>query len=175
MSSFYADKTLIPSIMPQDYPSNNLPNTERTKKVHILLEELRDVHGLDCTTSLILSGRIPILRDNTRNPPYSHPIEQSEAYQWLIFWHTSGQPIQGQYNYFRRGGTGILPLHATTRFRNEVLRIYQVLETHLSGIYSGNAREYLAEPGKGKYSIVGDQCGEWYDEDSYPELVIKME
>ncbi|GMG29677.1 unnamed protein product [Aspergillus oryzae] len=161
MSSFYTDKTpdpvknakgihLITSLTPNG------------RKVHILLEELKDVYGLEWTTSLIdldtkeqkkngssnsiptvynhflvqenqttstnpiPPGRIPILIDNTRSPPhpvmessaellylvssidkdhqfwFSDPIEQSEAYQWLIFWHASGQPIQGQYNYFRR-------------------------------------------------------------------------
>ncbi|KAE8367633.1 hypothetical protein BDV27DRAFT_142653 [Aspergillus caelatus] len=129
-------------------------------RVHILLEELRDVHGLDCTTSLILSGRIPILRDNTRDPPYS-VMESSAELLYLI----------SSVDKNHQSCTGILPLHATTRFRNEVLRIYQVLETHLSGIYSGNAREYLAEPGR----LCSVDWGEWYDEDSYPELVIKME
>jgi hypothetical protein len=32
---------------------------------------------------------------------FSDLIEQSEAFQWLIFWHASGQPNQGQYDYFR--------------------------------------------------------------------------
>ncbi|KAB8274260.1 glutathione S-transferase [Aspergillus minisclerotigenes] len=197
MSSFYTDKTpdpvknakgihLITSLTPNG------------RKVHILLEELKDVYGLEWTTSLIdpdtkeqkkkwflklnPNGRIPILIDNTRSPPhpvmessaellylvssidkdhqfwFSDPIEQSEAYQWLIFWHASGQPIQGQYNYFRRN---TIDPHATTRFRDEVLRIYQVLEAHLSGKHSGNAREYLAGPGSGKYSIVDINAWAW--------------
>lgn len=52
-------------------------------------------------------------------------------------------------------------LDATTRFRDEVLRIYQVLEAHLSGKHSCNAREYLAGPGSGKYSIVDINAWAW--------------
>jgi glutathione S-transferase len=76
-------------------------------------------------------GRIPILVDNDQSPPhvvmessaellylvnladadnlfwFSDPIDQSEAFQWLIFWHASGQPNQGQYNFFRNNADRI--------------------------------------------------------------------
>jgi len=70
-------------------------------------------------------GRIPILIDNTESPPF--PVmetsaellyllkfdkdnlfsfqderEQSELMQWLIFWHGSGAPYQGNLSFFRR-------------------------------------------------------------------------
>lgn len=43
---------------------------------------------------------------------------------------------------------------AINRFRNEVLRVYGVLEIHLSGKYTGQPKEYLAGKGKGKYSVA---------------------
>ncbi|PWY70993.1 glutathione S-transferase [Aspergillus heteromorphus CBS 117.55] len=130
------------------------------------------------------NGRIPILIDNTQSPPhvvfessaillyllssvdkdhifgFSDPIEQSQLTQWLIFWHASGQPIQGQYNYFRRNAIDESP-HAAQRFKNEVLRIYNVLEIHLSGKYTDSPREYLAGAGKGKYSIADINAWGW--------------
>jgi len=43
---------------------------------------------------------------------------------------------------------------AINRFKKETLRVYGVLEIHLSGKYSGEPKEYLAGSGKGKYSIA---------------------
>lgn len=43
---------------------------------------------------------------------------------------------------------------AIERYRNETLRVYGVLEIHLSGKYTGEPREWLAGKGKGKYSIA---------------------
>lgn len=48
---------------------------------------------------------------------------------------------------------------AITRFRNETLRVYGVLEIRLSGKYTGVPRDYLAGKGKGKYSIA--DIGTW--------------
>ncbi|KAE8355218.1 glutathione S-transferase [Aspergillus coremiiformis] len=198
-SNFYAEKT--PDAVKNAKGLHLITSlTPNGRKVHILLEELKDVYGLEWTTSLIKletkeqkkdwflklnpNGRIPILVDNTQNPPhtvmessaelvylastvdkdykfwFSDPIEQSEAYQWLIFWHASGQPIQGQYNYFRRNTTDPNS-HATERFRDEVLRVYRVLEAHLSGKHTGRSRKYLAGPGEGTYSIVDINAWAW--------------
>ena len=79
------------------------------------------------------SGKIPILIDNTQNPPFTvmescaevlylqenvdkgnvfgfdHKVEQSEAVQWLIFWQASGQPQQGQMNHFRNSAPERIP------------------------------------------------------------------
>ena len=56
-----------------------------------------------------------------------------------------------------------LPLSGTAdainRFRNETLRVYGVLEIHLSGKYTGEPRDYLAGNGKGKYSVA--DIGTW--------------
>jgi glutathione S-transferase len=48
---------------------------------------------------------------------------------------------------------------AITRFRNETLRVYNVLEIHLSGQYTDTPRDYLAGNGKGKYSVA--DIGTW--------------
>ena len=50
-------------------------------------------------------------------------------------------------------------IDAITRFVNETLRVYGVLEIHLSGKYTGEPREYLAGKGKGKYSVA--DIGTW--------------
>lgn len=51
------------------------------------------------------------------------------------------------------------PLDAITRFKNETLRVYGVLEIQLSGKYTGEPRDYLAGAGKGKYSVA--DIGTW--------------
>lgn len=48
---------------------------------------------------------------------------------------------------------------AIDRFKKEVLRVFGVLEIHLSGKYTGEVREYLAGAGKGKYSVA--DIGTW--------------
>ena len=53
----------------------------------------------------------------------------------------------------------LLLADAITRFRNETLRVYGVLEIRLSGKYTGEPREYLAGKGKGKYSVA--DIGTW--------------
>jgi len=45
------------------------------------------------------------------------------------------------------------------RFKNETLRVFGVLEIRLSGKYTGQAREYLAGSGSGKYSVA--DIGTW--------------
>jgi glutathione S-transferase len=33
---------------------------------------------------------------------FANALEQSEAVQWLFFWHGSGAPYQGNLGFFRR-------------------------------------------------------------------------
>ncbi|KAJ5822831.1 hypothetical protein N7447_005171 [Penicillium robsamsonii] len=173
--------------------------TPNGKKVQILLEELKDIYGLEWTTSLIdidtdeqkkpwflklnPNGKIPVLIDNTGEQPFpvlessaellyliettdkdhqlsfSNVKEQSQMMQWLIFWHASGQPNQSQLNHFGRFAPEQIP-YAIEKFKTETLRIYNVLEIHLSGRLTCQAREYLAGNGLGKFSIA--------DIDAYP-------
>ncbi|KAJ5959003.1 glutathione S-transferase [Penicillium vulpinum] len=198
MSSFYAAET--PERVKKAQGLHLITSlTPNGRKVHILLEELKDAYGLEWTTSLIdldkneqkkdwflrlnPNGRIPILIDNNTSPPhvvmessaelfylvnladrnnlfwFSDPIEQSEAFQWLIFWHASGQPNQGQYNFFRNNADR--NPHVVDRFKREVLRAYDVLEIRLSGRYGGGTRKYLAGKDKGKYSIADVNSWAW--------------
>lgn len=51
--------------------------------------------------------------------------------------------------------------YAINRFRNEVLRVWGVLEIQLSGKYTGEAKDYLAGKGKGKYSVADMKTWPW--------------
>ncbi|KAL1588227.1 hypothetical protein WHR41_02960 [Cladosporium halotolerans] len=175
-------------------------NTPNGQAVQILLEELKDAYGTEWTTTLIdimtneqkkewflrldPNGRIPVLVDNTQNPPFpvmetsaemlyllktadkndtfgfKDELERNQCLQWTFFWHGSGAPYQGQVNHFSRAAPEKIP-YAINRFRNETLRVYGVLEIQLSGKYTGAPREYLAGNGKGKYSIADMKTWPW--------------
>lgn len=71
-----------------------------------------------------------------------------------------GAPYQGQVNHFSRAAPEKIP-YAITRFKNETLRVYGVLEIRLSGQYADGPREYLAGKGKGKYSVADIKTWPW--------------
>ncbi|KAI5358362.1 Putative glutathione S-transferase, Thioredoxin-like superfamily, glutathione Transferase family [Septoria linicola] len=130
------------------------------------------------------NGRIPVLVDNSQSPPFTvhetsaelfyllkfadkedkfgfaNDLERNQALQWTFFWHGSGAPYQGQVNHFTRAAPEKIP-YAINRFRNETLRVFGVLEIHLSGKYTGEPREYLAGNGKGKYSVADVKTWPW--------------
>jgi glutathione S-transferase len=175
-------------------------NTPNGKAVQILLEELKEAYGFKWTTTLINistneqkkdwflrldpNGRIPIIVDNTKNPPFTahetsaeilyladqydkdnkfvfqDSLEQNQLLQWTFFWHGSGAPYQGQVTHFTRMAPEKIP-YAINRFRNETLRVFNVLEIHLSGKYTGQPREYLAGSGAGKYSLADIKTWPW--------------
>ncbi|KAG4419973.1 hypothetical protein IFR04_006913 [Cadophora malorum] len=173
-------------------------STPNGKKVQIMLEELRVAYGTEFTHTLISiptneqkkdwflklnpNGRIPVLMDNIKSPPFpvmetsaimlyllkdydskdtfgfKDDLERSQCLQWLFFWHGSGQPIEGQLNWFGK----LAPEKdefAINRFKKETLRVFGVLEIHLSGKFTGEPRDYLAGNGKGKYSVA--DMGTW--------------
>ncbi|RYP09611.1 hypothetical protein DL764_001153 [Monosporascus ibericus] len=129
------------------------------------------------------NGRIPVLIDNSQSPPFTvhesaaellyllkladkehefgfeDGLEHDEMLQWLLFWHGSGGPYQGQAIHFTRATEKIK--YAIDRFRNETLRVFGVLEIRLSGKYTGEPRDYLAGKGKGKYSIADIRTFPW--------------
>lgn len=82
---------------------------------------------------------------------FTNDLERNEALQWTFFWHGSGAPYQGQTTHFTKMAPEKIP-YAINRFKNETLRVFGVLEIHLSGKYTGQEKEYLAGKGKGKYS-----------------------
>ncbi|KAG8530492.1 uncharacterized protein KY384_004995 [Bacidia gigantensis] len=173
-------------------------STPNGQKVQIMLEELKDVYGTEWTQSIIhimtniqkedwflrldANGRIPILVDHTKSPPFpvmetsaellyllkeydskdvfgfKDELERSQCLQWLFFWHGSGAPYMGQVNHFNKYAPEKIP-YAINRFKNETLRVYGVLEIQLSGKYTGEPKEYLAGQGKGKYSVA--DIGTW--------------
>ncbi|KAK7186199.1 hypothetical protein DPSP01_005029 [Paraphaeosphaeria sporulosa] len=130
------------------------------------------------------NGRIPVLVDNTQSPPFTvhetsaelfyllkfadkedkfgfkDELERNQTLQWTFFWHGSGAPYQGQVNHFSRAAPEKIP-YAINRFKNETLRVFGVLEIHLSGKYTGTPREYLAGNGAGKYSVADIKTWPW--------------
>ncbi|KAL5380382.1 hypothetical protein PMIN06_010878 [Paraphaeosphaeria minitans] len=130
------------------------------------------------------NGRIPVLVDNTQSPPFTvhetsaelfyllkfadkedkfgfeDELERNQTLQWTFFWHGSGAPYQGQLNHFSRAAPEKIP-YAINRFKNETLRVFGVLEIHLSGKYTGAPREYLAGNGAGKYSVADIKTWPW--------------
>lgn len=117
-------------------------STPNGQAVQIMLEELAEAYGTKWTTTLINimtneqkkewflrldpNGRIPVLVDNTQDPPFTvhetsaemfyllkfadkedrfgfkDELERNQAIQWTFFWHGSGAPYQGQVNHFSR-------------------------------------------------------------------------
>jgi glutathione S-transferase len=196
-------------------------STANGQATQIMLEELADAYGSRWSTVLINistneqkkewflrlnpNGRIPVLVDNNRSPPFPvietsaqllylvdeldskhqfgflDELERSQMLQWMFFWHGGGAPYQGQVNHFIRAAPVKIPctfgtclpaeelpfadlescLDAITRYTNETLRVYGVLELHLSGKYTGEPREYLAGNGKGKYSVADIKTWPW--------------
>jgi len=172
-------------------------NTPNGKKVQIMLEELKAAYGIDYTYTKINimsneqkkdwflkldpNGRIPVVLDNTKSPPFpvmetsaellyllkefdskdtfgfKDELERNECLQWLFFWHGSGAPYMGQLNFFSRNAPD--NEFSINRFLKESLRVLGVLEIQLSGKYTGQPKEYLAGNGKGKYSVA--DIGTW--------------
>ncbi|KAI9640377.1 hypothetical protein NHQ30_011122 [Ciborinia camelliae] len=122
-------------------------STPNGKKVQILLEELKAAYGTEYTHTLLHvmtneqkkdwflklnpNGRIPILVDNTKTPPFpvmetsaellyllkeydrkdlfgfKDKLERSECLQWLFYWHGSGAPAIQIFSFY---GPGIVDL-----------------------------------------------------------------
>ncbi|KAH6672228.1 glutathione S-transferase [Halenospora varia] len=173
-------------------------STPNGKKVQIMLEELKLKYGTDFTFTMFNiqtndqkkdwflrlnpNGRIPVLIDNTKTPPFpvmetsaellyllkefdkedafgfKDELERNQCLQWLFFWHGSGAPIEGQLNWFGKMAPEKNEM-ALTRFKNEALRVFGVLEIHLSGKHTGEERDYLAGNGRGRYSVA--DIGTW--------------
>jgi len=79
--------------------------------------------------------------------PVNEADSYSEALQWTFFIHGGIGPMQGQANHFFRYAPEKIP-YGIKRYHDETRRLYGVLEGRLKD------REYLAGPGKGKYSFA---------------------
>ncbi|PPJ60442.1 hypothetical protein CBER1_07327 [Cercospora berteroae] len=128
-------------------------NTPNGQAVQIFLEELKDAYGTEWTTTII------DISTNEQKKDWFLRLDPNGKHDHC-FWHGSGAPYQGQVNHFSRAAPEKIP-YAITRFRNETLRVFGVLEIHLSGKYTGEPREYLAGKGKGKYSVADVKTWPW--------------
>jgi glutathione S-transferase len=183
MSALYIDST--PSEVSEADGLHLLTfNTPNGQKVQIVLEELAILYGIKWSTSVIKifegtqkkdwflrlnpNGKIPTLVDNTDK---SNPISVMETSAEMLYLAekydkdhklTFQDPIErAQMIRFSKFSKEKNP-QAIERFHNESLRIFGVMELHLSGKNSdGNAREYLAGNGKGRYSIADIAVWPW--------------
>src|SRR5207253_6344157 len=78
------------------------------------------------------------------------PAKRADVMQWL-FWQMGGLgPMSGQNNHFSNYATDKIP-YAMDRYRNEVNRLYGVMDRRLAD------RPFLA----GEYSIADMACYPW--------------
>jgi GSH-dependent disulfide-bond oxidoreductase len=83
-------------------------------------------------------------------PPMSQPDKRADVMQWL-FWQMGGLgPMSGQNNHFSNYAVE-KPQYAMDRYRNEVNRLYGVMNKRLAD------RAFLA----GEYSIADMACYPW--------------
>ncbi|KAF7793578.1 hypothetical protein EIP86_004692 [Pleurotus ostreatoroseus] len=80
--------------------------------------------------------------------------DYSETLQWIFFAHGGVGPMQGQANHFNRYAPEKIP-YAQKRYTEETKRLYGVLNIRLTD------RDYLAGPGRGKYSIADINVLPW--------------
>lgn len=132
------------------------------------------------------NGRIPALTDRSRNNfnvfesaaillyleqhydtekkfSFDHdkePEAWSEILQWIFFAHGGVGPMQGQANHFRNYTAEKIE-YGITRYLNETKRLYSVLDGRLKD------RDFLAGPGKGKYTIADINVFPWVNVSSY--------
>ncbi|KAF7875294.1 hypothetical protein EAF04_002466 [Stromatinia cepivora] len=140
-------------------------NTPNGKKVQIMLEELKDVYNIEWTTSLIdletdeqKKDWFLCLNPNDNTCTPSFPVMESSAELLYLVDAFDQDSVFGFEDNIARQSNSYFS-DAISRFRNETLRIYNVLEQRLSGHYTGVSREFLAGKGNGKYSFA--DIGTW--------------
>ncbi|KAI0069898.1 glutathione S-transferase C-terminal-like protein [Panus rudis PR-1116 ss-1] len=79
--------------------------------------------------------------------------DYSVMLQWIFFAHGGIGPIEGQASHFRNASEKIP--YAMNRFINETKRLFGVLQIRLKD------RDWLAGPGRGKYSIADINALPW--------------
>ncbi|KZT50554.1 glutathione S-transferase [Calocera cornea HHB12733] len=157
-------------------------------KPSIYLEELKAAYGTDVidyeAKPINPNGRIPALIDHKRGDfkvfesaaillylaqhydtehkfsfdPIADPDNYSEALQWIFFAHGGIGPMVGQLGHFSRLPEKMPSPYAIKRYTDESIRLFGVLEIRFQ---EDGGREYLAGPGKGKYSIADINVFPW--------------
>lgn len=129
-------------------------------------------------TALNPNGRIPTIVDHDRNGfavfetlailtylarhydpehKFSFPAESDDysvVEQWLAWQQGGLGPMQGQANHFLRAAKEKIA-YGIQRYVGESERLYGILNTRLAG------RDYVAGPGRGKYSIADISLVGW--------------
>ncbi|KAI2628800.1 glutathione S-transferase [Hypoxylon sp. NC1633] len=122
-------------------------------------------------TALSPNGRIPVIVDHDRGDfavfeglsilgyltrhydpehKFSFPVDSDDysvSEQWISWQHGGLGPMQGQANHFLLFAKEKIA-YGAQRYVGETERLYGVLDKRLEG------RDYVAGPGKGKYSIA---------------------
>jgi len=89
----------------------------------------------------------------------TEPARKSEAIEWLMWQMAGFGPMLGQAHHFLHFNPGKAE-YAEGRFRDEVARLYGVLNTRLEG------REYIVD----EYSIVDMACWPWASRYEWQEI-----
>ncbi|KAI0080730.1 glutathione S-transferase C-terminal-like protein [Panus rudis PR-1116 ss-1] len=140
----------------------------------------KNIQKEDWFIKLNPNGRIPVLVDRSRNnfvvfetaaillylqQHYDkdnkfgfHRDNEADDYsvmlQWIFFAHGGVGPMQGQANHFNKFAPEKIP-YAIKRYVDETKRLYGVLNIRLTD------RDWLAGPGRGKYSIADINVLPW--------------
>lgn len=142
-------------------------------------------------TAICPNGRIPAIVDHDRNGfavfeglsiltyltrhydpehRFSFPVDSDDysvAEQWMAWQHGGLGPMQGQANHFFQFTKEKIP-YPTQRYVGESERLYGVLDKRLEG------REFVAGPGKGKYSIADISLVGWVNIATFSGLDLKQ-
>ncbi|KAH6843027.1 glutathione S-transferase II [Chaetomium sp. MPI-CAGE-AT-0009] len=138
-------------------------------------------------TAINPNGRIPAIVDHDRNGfavfeglpiltylvrhydpehRFSFPIDSDDysvAEQWISWQHGGLGPMQGQANHFVRAAAEKIP-YPIQRYVGETERLYGVLDARLAD------RDWVAGPGRGKYSIADISLVGWVNAAVYGGL-----
>ncbi|KAL2133792.1 hypothetical protein VTI74DRAFT_1689 [Chaetomium olivicolor] len=141
-------------------------------------------------TALNPNGRIPTIIDHDRGGfavfeglailnyltrhydpehKFSFPVESDDysvAEQWMAWQHGGLGPMQGQANHFLRAAAEKIP-YPIQRYVGETERLYGILDKRLAD------RDYVAGPGRGKYSIADISLVGWVNMSMYSGIDLK--
>ncbi|KAA1469762.1 glutathione S-transferase-like protein [Dentipellis sp. KUC8613] len=95
--------------------------------------------------------------------PEEEANDYSEMLQWIFFTHGGIGPMQGQAQWFVHYAPEDIP-YAKERYVNETKRLYGVLEFRLRD------RDYLAGPGRGKYTLADMNALPWVGMHEYATI-----